>query len=194
MRSVGFVDIGHHLPRVVGIASGIEPGAHRAGKRLLDVVCDECGFDYDGVSAHSVPDRLRRGGRELVAALHGDVRAHPLPGWSQLEYACHVRDVMAVQLDRIELALREDCPTFEPMGRDERAVRDAYDEQDPDDVRRQVVATANALADYLEALTPEQRARTGIYGYPAPAERTIVWIGINTVHELVHHALDITRR
>jgi hypothetical protein len=33
-----------------------------------------------------------------------------------------------------------------------------------------------------------------IYGYPARAERTIAWVGVHTVHELVHHALDIRRQ
>lgn len=159
------------------------------------MVCDECGFVYDDVTAISVPDRLRRGGRDLVAALHGDVRARPAAGvWSQLEYACHARDVLEVQRDRVELALREDRPTLEPMGRDERAVRDRYNEQDVDEVRAAVVGAADALADYLEALTPEERARTAIYGHPARAERTIVWIGVHTVHELVHHRLDISRQ
>jgi S-DNA-T family DNA segregation ATPase FtsK/SpoIIIE len=158
------------------------------------VDCEECGFSYDDVTAASVPDRLRRGGRALVAVAVDDVRRRPADGvWSALEYWCHVRDIVDVQRDRVELALREDCPTFSPMGRDQRAIDDRYDEQDPDVVRREVVVSCDALADYLEALAPEERARTAIYSYPAPAERTIVWIGIHTVHELVHHAMDVAR-
>jgi S-DNA-T family DNA segregation ATPase FtsK/SpoIIIE len=159
------------------------------------VRCDECGFDYDAVAAHVVPDRLRAGGRDLAAALHGDVRARPADGvWSQLEYACHVRDVLRVQRDRVEVALREDRPENTPMRRDERAVEERYNEQDVDEVRTAVVAGADDLADRLAALSPEELARTVIYGYPERAERTIAWVGIHTVHELVHHTMDVGRR
>jgi S-DNA-T family DNA segregation ATPase FtsK/SpoIIIE len=157
--------------------------------------CDECGFDYETVAAASVPGRLRDGGRGVADALHGDVRAHPTEGvWSQLEYACHVRDVLVAQRDRLELALREDGPEVTSMQREERVEREQYNEQDPDEVARAVVAAADALADYLEAMTPDEQARTLIYGYPARAERTLLWVGIHTVHELVHHALDIRRQ
>jgi S-DNA-T family DNA segregation ATPase FtsK/SpoIIIE len=159
--------------------------------------CDECGFDYDDVTAASVPNRLRNGARDLAETVRiegDDVRIRPTPEtWSPLEYACHVRDVARTQRDRMELALREDCPRFAPMGRDQKAIDDRYNEQDPDEVCRELVASCNDLADYLETLLPEERARTGIYLYPAEAERTIVWIGINTVHELVHHRMDVQR-
>lgn len=173
----------------------MQPAPAEVDKRISRVVCDECGFSYDDVTAHSVPDRLRAGARALVAALHGDVRVHVAAGvWSQLEYACHVRDVLVVQRDRVELAVREDRPENTPMRRDERAVEERYNEQDVDEVRAAVVRAADDLADYLEALTPEQRARTMIYGYPVRAERTIVWVGVHTVHELVHHTMDVERR
>jgi S-DNA-T family DNA segregation ATPase FtsK/SpoIIIE len=173
----------------------IEPGTVGAGKRILSVDCDECGFDYETVTAASVPGRLREGGRGVAAALHGDVRVHPDEGvWSQLEYACHVRDVLVAQRDRLELALREVRPAVPSMQREERVERDEYNEQDPDEVARALVVAADALADYLEAMTPDEQARTLIYGYPVRAERTLVWVGIHTVHELVHHALDISRQ
>jgi len=158
------------------------------------VRCDECGFEYEDVTAAEVPERLRQGARALAGLLTGEVRRRPAEGvWSPLEYGCHVRDMIDTQRYRIELALREDCPTFAPMGRDELVVTSRYNEQDPDVVRVELVRTADALADYLEALSPEEQHRTGIYQYPAPAERTIVWIGVNTVHELVHHAMDVAR-
>ncbi len=60
------------------------------------------------------------------------VRKRPAPEvWSPLEYACHVRDMLGVQTERVELAQREIDPVFVPMGRDERVVEDRYNEQDP---------------------------------------------------------------
>lgn len=54
--------------------------------------------------------------------------------WSALEYTCHVRDVLAVQRERLVSALTEQRPLFAPMRRDERAVEQRYNEQDIDAV------------------------------------------------------------
>jgi len=48
-----------------------------------------------------------------------------------LEYACHVRDVLRFQRERVALAQAEDRPRFASMRRDERAVAERYNDQDP---------------------------------------------------------------
>ena len=107
----------------------------------VDGVCEECGFDYDGVPDAEVADKLRSFGRRYRAPLSrgrpGEtlddlLRAHPEPdAWSALEYACHVRDVLAEQRGRLAQALAEDVPTFAPMGREQLVVDERYNEQDP---------------------------------------------------------------
>jgi S-DNA-T family DNA segregation ATPase FtsK/SpoIIIE len=172
--------------------------------RLVDVtVCDECGFDYASEDETTIPERLRKlGGRfgvplsKFLPGEDGDalLRAHPVEGaWSALEYACHVRDVLLVQRDRVAQVLAEETPTFEPMRRNERAVELVYNEQDPTVVASEVAGAADALAIAFADLTTDQWARTGVYGYPEPAERSLVWIGQHTVHELSHHLLDVGR-
>ncbi|CAN5247002.1 DinB family protein [soil metagenome] len=165
--------------------------------------CDECGFDYEALAVADAVDELRRLGRRYRAPLtrflrdeDGDavVRAHPLAGtWSALEYACHLRDVLDVQRERLAVALAEDTPSFEPMGREERVVRDRYNEQDPAEVAGQVAVNGEALADTVEAMTEDQLARTAIYGYPQEQERTLAWVVRHTVHEGEHHLLDVGR-
>jgi DNA segregation ATPase FtsK/SpoIIIE, S-DNA-T family len=165
--------------------------------------CDECQYTYASEDEATVPDRLRtlgaRCGAPLTRFLPGEdgralVRAHPIArGWSALEYACHVRDVLEVQLERLELARIEDTPTFEPMGREERVVDLAYDEQDPTEVVTAITANADALATAFESLTTDEWSRTGMYSYPEVTERSLLWIGQHTVHELHHHLLDIGR-
>jgi S-DNA-T family DNA segregation ATPase FtsK/SpoIIIE len=165
--------------------------------------CDECRFAYASEDEASIPGRLRalaaRYEVPLTRFLPGEdglalLRAHPDPeAWSALEYACHVRDVLDVQRARIALALAEDVPTFEPMGREERVVALRYDEQDPSVVITAIAANADAAASAFEALTPEQWRRTGIYSYPEVVERPLRWIGQHTVHELHHHLLDVGR-
>jgi hypothetical protein len=158
--------------------------------------CDECGFDYAGVSADELPPFLRALGGRYAAALAEvrQVRRRPAEGvWSPLEYTCHVRDVLRVQTDRLVLALTVDQPEFTPMGRDERAVTDAYNEQDPTVVLAALATAATDLATRFSALDQADLARTGVYPWPEPRARTLLWLGQHTIHETEHHLLDITR-
>lgn len=163
--------------------------------------CSECGFDYDALAPADGPGALRAFGRRyrapLTRVLPGEdgpalMRAHPMPGtWSALEYACHVRDVLAVQHERIELARREDTPTFEPMGREERVERDRYNAQEPSAVADQLAAQAEALAALVEGLSGDDLARTAVYH--DRGEQTLGWVVRHTVHEGEHHLLDVGR-
>ena len=169
----------------------------------VDGTCEECGFDYDGVPDADVADRLRSFGRRyrapLTRGLPGEslddlVRARPEPEvWSALEYACHMRDVLAVQRDRLAQAVAEDQPTFVPMGRDQRAIDGRYNEQDPAVVVDELAANAEAMADACLALSDAEWDRTGVYGYPQPTERNLRWVARHTIHEGHHHLLDIGR-
>jgi S-DNA-T family DNA segregation ATPase FtsK/SpoIIIE len=166
--------------------------------------CDACAFVYDDVAPSDVPGALRRLADEYHARLvttpggPPDVehdlrlRAHPLSGvWSALEYACHVRDLLEVQRERVQLTLDEDRPAYAPMGREERVVDDRYNEQEPEAVAAELQRAADNLARDLDALDEDGWARTGIYNWPTKQERTLAWLGRHTVHELEHHLRDI---
>jgi hypothetical protein len=160
--------------------------------------CAECGFDYDALAVSDIPATLRSFAEPYAThLLDTDVhrlRAHPVDGvWSALEYACHVRDVLRVQRDRIDLILAEDCPTLTPMGRDDRVTRDHYNDQDPRTVADDLGAAANELATAFDALSPDEWQRTAIYNYPTTQERSLVWIARNAAHEGRHHLMDIDR-
>ncbi|MGH9209899.1 MAG: DinB family protein [Acidimicrobiales bacterium] len=169
----------------------------------VDGSCDECGFDYDSLTDAEAVEALRGFARRyrapLSRGLPGEslddlLRAHPLPGvWSALEYACHVRDVFAVQRERVALAQRQDLPDFVPMRRDERVAEERYNEQDPAAIADALATNAEDFAAALEALTADQWSRRGVYHYPEPAERDVAWIARHTVHEGRHHLLDIGR-
>ena len=158
--------------------------------------CDECGFVYDDFAIADVAATLRSVGRRYEAPIAGasdvEMRTRPQSDvWSVLEYACHVRDVLRVQRDRVALALVEDRPDFTPMGREERVVNDRYNEQEPAVVSDQIAEAADTLASAVEMLTPSQWARTGIHHWPTTTERTIAWLARHTVHECEHHLRDI---
>ena len=160
--------------------------------------CDECGFEYDSVAVGDIGPRLRAGAAELVdvlrVAVDDDLRRRPAPGvWSPLEYTCHVRDVLEVQLGRVALAMVVDCPSFEPMQRDERPERLKYNAQDPVVVAEQLTDAAAALALVFERMTDDHLARTVTYNWPEEMIRPLRWVGRHTIHELLHHRLDIER-
>jgi hypothetical protein len=79
------------------------------------------------------------------------------------------------------------------MGRDDRVEHDGYSEQPPADVARQLEDSARMFAHVLSRLGDDWD-RTLIYNYPAPAERSLRWVAIHTLHEVRHHQLDIERQ
>ena len=161
-------------------------------------LCDECGFAYDLDGATSAGAAVADGAATIAGLMDGDGfdlrrRRHPQV-WSPLEYACHVRDVLLVQRERVLAARRRRRPSFEPMGRDERVEHDGYAAQDPHDVARQVVDAAQMFANVLSRLGPDDWDRTVVYNYPAETERSLRWVAVHTVHEVRHHLLDMGRQ
>ena len=163
--------------------------------------CLECGFEYESVTPASAPDVLRKFGRRyeapLTRFLPGEdgpslVRTRPGPWtWSALEYACHVRDVFDVYDERVRRVLNEDRPELVSMQRDERAVRDRYNEQDPATVTGQLAVNADRLAQTFTGVGEDAWDRVGLQ--PSAGERDLRWMAGNVVHEGNHHLLDIGR-
>jgi len=158
--------------------------------------CVECGFVYD-LTREEIVARLDEDARAFatrVGALSTDAaRVRPAPDvWSPLEYTCHVRDMLRVQHERVALVQHADEPELVPMRRDERAIEDRYNAQDPAVVTGEVVDAASALAARLRTYDDTAWRRTGIYTYPKVASRSVEWIGTHTVHELQHHARDVS--
>jgi len=166
------------------------------GYDSLAGTCVECGFVYD-IDRATIIRRLQTEAEAFVTQLHqldgAAVRARPAPDvWSPLEYACHARDVLRVQHERVALIQREDSPTLVPMRRDERVVEDDYNGQDARVVADELVEAAGSLATLLTRLDDAGWARSALYNYPSPQLRTVEWIGAHTVHELQHHRGDIS--
>ncbi|MET8575651.1 DinB family protein [Streptomyces sp. NPDC005012] len=160
--------------------------------------CDECGFVYDLEMASAVPSLAEAHAEEFADLMAGDpatLRTRSAPAvWSPLEYACHVRDVLLVQRERVLAARRADTPFAEPMGRDERVEHDGYARQRPSDVAHQVRTAAQLFGNVLDLLSPADWERTLVYTYPRRAERPLSWVAVHTLHELRHHLLDVRRQ
>jgi S-DNA-T family DNA segregation ATPase FtsK/SpoIIIE len=153
---------------------------------------------YDNLPVEAIAGTLRSLGSEYGERLkHTDadvLRTRPTPSvWSGLEYACHVRDVVLIQRDRVLLALVEPCPSFAPMYREQRLVLAHYEAHSPDLVADQLRLAIDLCATVLTGLGSEQWARPSIYNFPVPTERDVAWLGRHTLHEAVHHLSDIER-
>jgi hypothetical protein len=160
--------------------------------------CAECQYDYaplDHCEIIAAVTSLADKHRQVLASVPRwelSQRSNPAT-WSPLEYSCHVRDVLLVQRERVMAAQAQDRPEFEPMRRDERAIEERYNEQDPLAVAVDITTAAGLLADELTALDEQGWRRAGIYPWPAPQTRTVEWVTKWTAHELAHHLFDIHR-
>lgn len=159
--------------------------------------CSECGFVYEPGRAGEVSAAIRREVAAVPALLDAkpgaNVRRDPST-WSPLEYACHLRDVLLVQRERVLAARRVDRLSFEPMGREERVEHDGYGAQRIEDVARQLTSAALLFGNVLDRLAAPDWERWVVYNYPTPRERTLAWVAVHTLHEVVHHVADIRRQ
>ncbi|MCE7001566.1 DinB family protein [Kibdelosporangium philippinense] len=159
--------------------------------------CSECGFTYDLTEYPAAAQTISAGVADFVEILRSDanLRNRPSPDvWSPLEYACHVRDVLLVQRERVLLARRTETPVCVPMGRDERAEHEGYNDQEPESVARQLVDSADLFCNVLNRLAEADWQRTLIYSYPEPETKSLQWVAVHTVHEVHHHLLDVRRQ
>lgn len=160
--------------------------------------CAECGFVYDLTRATEVAPLAKEHAVEYADLLLTDspkLRQRPDPDtWSPLEYACHMRDVLLMQRERVLAARRTDTPETTPMGRDERVEHDGYADQKPSDVGRQLRDAALLFANVLDRLDAGDWERTLIFSYPEPEKRSLRWLALHTLHELRHHLLDMHRQ
>ncbi|MFJ6794890.1 DinB family protein [Streptomyces sp. NPDC091268] len=160
--------------------------------------CAECGFAYDLDLVPSVSALVRAAAEAYADPLRADpdlLRRRPDPGvWAPLEYACHMRDVLFVQRERLLAARRRDTPIAESMGRDERVEHDGYLQQQPADVARQLRDAALLFTHDLDRLSDADWERALIYPFPERTERSLRWLAVHTLHELRHHLLDIHRQ
>ena len=156
--------------------------------------CDECGFSYDEGLAWSAGTAIIEEAQaigHLLTASGTAVGQRPAPAtWSALEYACHVRDVLLVQRERVLLARVVANPRPAPMSRDERVAFDGYADQDPADVARQLGDAAGLFANVLDRLGDDWD-RTMTYNFPEPTIRSLRWVAVHTLHEVSHHRRDI---
>lgn len=162
---------------------------------VLERACPDCGFDTPAVDAGQVAGLVRANAAAWVALLaerpEAGLRGRPEPGtWSDLEYACHVRDVFRLFRVRLRLMLDEQDPLFPNWDQDETAVADRYGEQDPSWVSVELAEAAEELAAAFDRVEGGQWQRPGRRS--DGARFTVESFARYLIHDPVHHLYDVT--
>lgn len=179
----------------------MEPAAPQPGKAddkdwtwVLDRACGDCGADVGALTVEQIAVLNRRCAEAWVEVLGRDeewVHARPEPDtWSPLEYGCHVRDVFTLFLERLELMLGEDNPTFLNWNPNVTAEAERYDLQDRFVVAAQLRTAGEAIADRFEALGHDDLSRTGARS--DGASFTIESFARYEIHDPLHHLWDVS--
>lgn len=163
--------------------------------------CETCALAYGDHPPPGVVDELQAAVRAFVARLRAAaqaprarlVRRPAAGGWSALEYACHMRDVLLVQRERLLLALVDDTPAIVTMHRDHRSALSGYAAADAVRVATHLEVAAELFVDVAARLDDAAWRRTCIYNHPEPTEVDLAWVAAHTLHEVVHHLDDFDR-
>ena len=158
---------------------------------VLERPCPECGFDASQVPPQEVATRLRANAATWQEVLRRpDAAQRPSPDvWSPLEYGCHVRDVHALYLHRLDRMLTEDDPLYDNWDQDATAVEARYGEQAPAVVAAELADAAAALADRFDTVSGPTWQRTGRRS--DGASFTIDTFSRYLLHDVEHHLWDV---
>lgn len=161
---------------------------------VLGRSCPECGLTAAEVARGDVPVRIHDAAaafRDALGRDHVGVRPDEST-WSPLEYACHVRDVCRVFIERLDLMLEQDDPAFANWDQDATAEAERYAEQDPAVVAGELGVEADVLATRFAGVRDEQWGRPGRRSNGSVF--TVETLGQYLVHDLVHHVHDVSTR
>ena len=153
--------------------------------------CPECGLEAASIQRDDVAPTIRQNASSWMTVLQrDDARQRPRPDmWSPLEYACHVRDVLRLYDERLQLMLEQDDPLYENWDQDETAIEQRYGEQDPAVVAVELREAADRVADRFAALQPEDWSRTGRRSDGAAF--SVESFSQYFLHDLIHHLHDV---
>lgn len=160
---------------------------------VIERRCEQCGFEAATVPQDQLGERYFVAAEEWVQILRENpaVEVRPEPGvWSPLEYGAHVRDVLALFGQRLELMLTDDDPTFASWDQDETALTQRYAEQDPEQVAEDLEAAAQRLVGLVAEIEPGAWERTGSRSNGSVF--TVLTLLQYGLHDVVHHLWDVT--
>jgi len=158
---------------------------------VLREPCPECGFVAADVDPATVGPSIAGHVERWEAVLRReDVGERPAPDrWSDVEYACHVRDVFTVFAGRIEQMLRDDPAHFANWDQDAAAIEGDYAHAVPAEVAVGLAAEGGRLATALARVTGADWQRRGLRSNGS--EFTTATLTQYLLHDLEHHLVDV---
>ena len=158
--------------------------------------CPDCGLDASMGRRAAIGTEVEIVAGRWTALLTSSgtdaLRVRPVPTtWSALEYAAHVRDVLAVMSERTVRMTREDDPELGWWDHDAAAVDERYNDQDRADVAAALAARAADFATVLASVDDGDWDRTGIRG--DGSRFTVDGMARFVLHETHHHLRDAER-
>ena len=173
-------------------ASEIEPD-DKDWTWVLGRRCEECGFEAAAVPQEQLGERFFIAVQEWVQILRENpaVEARPAPRtWSPLEYGAHVRDLLVLTGQRVELMLTDDDAAFANWDQDEAARTGRYGEQDPEQVAEDLEAAGQRLVSLIAEIEARAWGRTGRRS--DGSSFTVTTLLQYVLHDVVHHLWDVT--
>lgn len=113
--------------------------------------------------------------------------------WSPIEYASHVRDVLLNLRDRLIVAMNELNPTCKGLYGTSRIETGLYEGDSAALVSTELAVAASLFGRTWSRIPADIHGRTMVYAYPRVADRSILWVAAQALHEAEHHCLDIRR-
>ncbi len=158
---------------------------------VLERACPDCGFDAASVEPGGLAEAIHDNTKAWYDVLdRPDVRVRRHPDrWSDLEYACHVRDVHLLFDERVRLMVTEDDPAFANWNQDDTAATGCYGEQDPHQVVVELVEAAADVAARYSSVSGHDWSRTGRRSDGSVF--TVASLGRYHLHDIVHHIHDV---
>jgi hypothetical protein len=158
---------------------------------VLERPCEECGFDPASVRLDDAASAIRANAHRWGEVLdRATARRRPREDrWSDLEYACHVRDVYRIFDQRLALMLSRDAPVFENWDQDATAIEDRYDLQDPSAVLVELRDAAELYARRCESVEGSQWSRPGTRSNGSAF--TVASLTVYGLHDPHHHLWDV---
>ena len=164
--------------------------------RIASDACPQCGMHAAALPRESLGPLLLESmtawQKFLVSSDEPFLRTNPEPGvFSPLQYSAHVRDIVRVYGDRIELAVAEDNPTF-PQFNPSSEVFEGYNTMAISELADDLDAQARRLATVLANLHDDEWDRTLVRdgGTDGVFTFTVHGQACYALHEAHHHLLD----
>lgn len=157
----------------------------------LERRCPQCGVAAGEVLATDLVAALERSlvGWPQVALREGAAVRRDRARWSDLEYACHVRDVCTVFAKRLQLIRDQHDPLFADWDQDKAARDGQYAQQSPSDVAAELARAAARLVAEWSSVQNDEWERTGRRS--DGSRFTALTLGQYCLHDVVHHGYDV---